>query len=206
MYDISMTIVEIITLLGGLSGAAGTIYGGYRLLVVPFFQILVKLRRSFELLEKMHEEFKPNGGSSLRDAINRIETKLLVEQNARRAMSVAMDVGMFETDSEGMFVWVNQKFIDFCGLTTDEAKNYGWINGVYEEDRDRVVEEWFSAVKQKRIFRLDYGMHNTRTLDYTPVKCNAFPVLSIKNEVIGYVGILTQRNNSVVRPKYLTPD
>src|SRR3990172_4867030 len=118
-----MTLVDIVTILGGLSSAAGTIYGFYRLVVKPLYALLKKLRSSFEILEKMHEEFKPNGGTSLRDAVNRIEAKLLIEQHARRALSMAMDVGMFETDGQGMCTWVNQYYTDLTGLATEDAKN-----------------------------------------------------------------------------------
>jgi PAS domain S-box-containing protein len=204
MYYIAMTIVDIVTILGGLSGVAGTIYGFYKFVLKPLFQLLLRLRRSFEILEKMHEEFKPNGGSSLRDAINRIETKLLIEQHARRAVSMAMDVGIFETDGEGLCTWVNQYYSNITGLTTEEAKNFGWVNGIFEDDRDRVVEEWESAVKQKRIFKLEFGMLNSRTSEYNLVQCTAFPITTVKNEVIGFIGIVAKRNQELVRPKYIT--
>jgi hypothetical protein len=41
------------------------IYGGFKL----FNKITVRL-------DKLEEQYKPNGGSSMRDAINRIENKL----------------------------------------------------------------------------------------------------------------------------------
>jgi PAS domain S-box-containing protein len=198
-----MTPADIITILGGLGSAAGTVYGFYRLVVRPTFVIIKKLRTSFEILEKMQEEFKPNGGSSLRDAINRIEAKLLIEQHARRALSMAMDVGIFETDGQGMCTWVNEYYSDLTGLTSEEAKNFGWVTGLFEDDRERVVEEWDSAVKQKRVFKLDFGMVNSRTQDYSRVHCTAFPSTNIKGDVIGFVGIVVKSNKELIRPKYI---
>jgi PAS domain S-box-containing protein len=198
-----MTLVDIVTILGGLGSAAGTIYGFYRLVIKPLYALLKKLKTSFEIIEKMHEEFKPNGGASLRDAVNRIETKLLIEQHARRAMSMAMDVGIFETDGQGMCTWVNDYYTDLTGLSNDEVKNMGWVTGLYEGDRERVVEEWTSAVKQKRVFKLDYGMVNTRNSEYSKVHCTAFPITTIKGDVIGFIGIVLKRDNELVRPKYI---
>lgn len=199
-----MTLVDIVTIVGGLGSVAGTLYGFYRFVIKPMIKLFLKFKQTLVLIEKMHEEFKPNGGSSLRDAINRIETKLLIEQNARRAMSMGMDVGMFESDGQGMCTWVNQYYTNLSGLTIDEAKNFGWVTGIYEEDRERVVEEWTAAVKQKRIFKLDYGMFNARTAEYATVHCVAFPIATVKQEIIGFVGIVTRRNQELVRPKYIT--
>lgn len=198
-----MTLVDIVTIVGGLSSVAGTLYGFYRFVIKPLIKLFINFKQTFVLIEKMHEEFKPNGGASLRDAINRIETKLIIEQNARRAMSMAMDVGIFESDSQGMFTWVNQYYTNLSGLSIEEAKNFGWVTGLYEEDRERVVEEWGAAVKQKRLFKLDYAMFNSRSSEYTPVQCTAFPILNVKQDVIGFVGILTKRNQELVRPKYI---
>jgi len=198
-----MTLVDIVTILGVIGSAAGTIYGFYRLVIKPLYGLLKKLKTSFDILEKMHEEFKPNGGASLRDAINRIESKLLIEQHARRAMSMAMDIGFFETDAQGMCTWVNQYYTDLSGLSNEDAKNFGWVTGLFEEDRERVVEEWASAVKQKRVFKLEYGMVNSRNSEYSKVHCTAFPISNIKGDVIGFVGIILKLNKELIRPKYI---
>lgn len=206
-----MTPVDIVTILGGLGSAVGTLYGFYRLVIKPLFLLLARLHSSFEILEKMHNEFKPNGGASLRDVINRIESKLLIEQHARRAMSMALEVGVFETDGEGMCVWVNQYYTDLTGLSVEDAKNFGWVTGIFEEDRERVIEEWASAVKQRRVFKLDYAMFNSRTSQYSKVRCDAFPVTNVKGEVIGFVGVVDKKDKgpcsrhdtTLIRPKYI---
>lgn len=198
-----MTLVDIVTILGGLGSVAGTLYGFYRLAIKPFFQLVKRLKGAFDILEKLQEEFKPNGGSSLRDAINRIENKLLIEQHARRAMSIAMDIGVFESNGQGLCTWVNQYYTDMTGLTVDDAKNFGWVTSIYEEDRDRVTEEWEQAVRQKRVFRLEYNYMNTRTSEFVPVTCIAYPILNDKGDVIGFIGIVERKIKELVRPKYI---
>lgn len=198
-----MALVDIVTILGGLGSVAGTIYGFYKFVIKPVFLFLKRLKASFDILEKLQEEFKPNGGSSLRDAINRIEMRLLIEQHARRAMSVAMDVGVFETDGNGLCTWVNQLYTDVSGLTTEEAKNFGWVAGIYEKDRDRVTEEWEQAVKQKRVFKLEYAYINVRNSEFTPAQCTAYPITNNKGDTIGFIGIVRKLNNELIRPKYI---
>jgi len=198
-----MTLIEIVTILGGLGSAAGTLYGFYRFIVRPVYLLIKRLKKSFEILEQLQSEFKPNGGTSLRDAINRIETRLLIEQHARRALSMALDAGVFETDSQGLCIWVNQCYSDLSGLSVEEAKNYGWVTGIYESDRERVVTEWDSAVRQKRMFSLEYSMLNSKQHELSKVKCTAFPVFNAKNELIHYTGIVIKIEQELIRPKYI---
>lgn len=199
-----MLLIDILTLIAGIGSAAGTMYGGYRYLVKPLIKGLKRVKTALDTIEKIQDEFKPNGGTSLRDAINRIEIRLLIEQQARRAMSMAMDVGIFETDSAGMCIWINQYYSNLTGLSLQEAKNYGWVIAIHEDDRDRVVDEWKDAVIQKRAFHMEYTMKNIKSSEISFVKCHAFPICNGKEEVAGFVGIVTRLQQEIIRPKYIT--
>jgi len=55
--------------------AAGAIFGK---VTYWLYRVVNRIEKNFELIDK---ELRPNGGSSLRDAINRIETRQLsIEQ------------------------------------------------------------------------------------------------------------------------------
>lgn len=60
-------------------------------------------------------ELRPNGGSSLRDSINRIEqcqkeisTRQLISDQRQRAILSDMNFGVLETDASGNCIWANR--------------------------------------------------------------------------------------------------
>jgi hypothetical protein len=59
------TINSLLTLLIAGIQISAIIYGGFKL----FNKLTVRL-------DKLEEQYRPNGGSSMRDAVNRIENKL----------------------------------------------------------------------------------------------------------------------------------
>jgi hypothetical protein len=185
-----MIITDIVPVITAIAAAIVALLGFYKKVIKPAVKAVIK---TINTIEKMHEEFQPNGGGSLRDAINRIETRLLVEQQTRRALSMVMDVNVaiFERDAKGLYLWINQCYSNISGLSLAEAKNYGWINAIDPREREKVLNEWNSAIEQKRAFQMEYKIINIQTGIPTKVKCNSCPLHDEKEEIVGYVGTLT---------------
>lgn len=197
-------VLQVITVIGAIGGALGTAYSGWRWCLKPISNFIKNLSRVCDALPQIEKdldgikaELKPNCGMSLRDVINRIEKSLLIEKHARHAMSMAVDVAMFETDEFGKCTWVNHTYTDITGMTTDEALGFGWVSSIYEEDRDRVSEEWKDVVEEKRSFHMKYRMINIKDEKVTSVKCDSFPIANEVGNLVGHVGIITVIPNEV---------
>jgi hypothetical protein len=71
-----MTVAQWIITVGATIGAFGIIY---RSLILPIFKWAQRLEKTMTFVE---QQMLPNGGSSLRDSVNRIESRLtLVEEH-----------------------------------------------------------------------------------------------------------------------------
>ena len=138
------------------------------------------------------DELRPNGGASIRDSLNRIEIRQVLQEQRQKAILSDMSVGVFETDMDGEFVWVNRKYLRMTGRTPSEVKGSGWINTVAERDRERVKTEWDDAMEENREFE-------SRFLLITPdddrievqVRTYKYEESGNKNEPLGFMGIVT---------------
>lgn len=101
-------------------------------------------------------------------------------------------VGIFRSDAEGNVTFVNSKLSQLTGLSNEEALGLGWLNAVYSEDREKLIN-WVN--------------NNLRSAEYRFVNKNGetFWVLAnvvpeYKNEILtGYIGAITDitdRKNS----------
>jgi len=72
---------------------------------------------------------------SLRDSERRFRT--LTEQ---------LPVGIFLTDAQGEYRYVNDRWCQLAGLTLDQAVGSGWTNALYPDDRESVLSVWRQAV------------------------------------------------------------
>jgi PAS domain S-box-containing protein len=141
-------------------------------------------------VKRLSTELKPNGGSTIRDLLDRIERNQTVQGEKQRAVFTTLPIGIFEADVQGNVTWANRKLCRMTGRTPNELKGSGWINALKYEDRTRVRANWINSIASQS----EYEERATLT---TPdaVNTHAF-IQSMKLEnadggAIGYVVTVT---------------
>ena len=139
--------------------------------------------------EKILKELYSENGTSLRDAINLMHQKQ-TQINDRILNIMDHDKSpIFETDHDGLFVWVNNAYSLMTGRSMQELMGYGWINGVYEPDREKVSAQWDLAVEERRTFELIFSYRHIDGHVYSAF-IRATPVRS-DGILLGWTGYVT---------------
>lgn len=88
---------------------------------------------------------------------SRQATRSLARSEARfRELAATAPVGIFQTDSRGLFVYVNERWSEMAGMNLAEAAGGGWLRAVHPADRARVQVAWHESVAACRPFELQY--------------------------------------------------
>lgn len=172
-----------------------------------------KLDKLYKVMDNVQKEFTPNGGSSLRDAINtliaRADTtdktvKEIREHTSKLDKSIKVNAArqwasisgsalpMFECNDLGDCVRANPVLLKLLQRTSEEYLGKGWELCVYPEDRKHVVEEWQAAVASKRNFEATYRVKSSSGAVYI-VDCVATALTAYTDrgdkEILGYIGV-----------------
>jgi PAS domain S-box-containing protein len=141
-------------------------------------------------LDEIIKELKPNGGSSIKDQLNRLETAVSISQAERLLLLDSIPQGVFTSDTKGRWLWVNDALRKTVGGSLAEFVGNNWENTVSTEDRETVVREWTRAVEQRRDFNLYFNMTNLDTNETKKVHVIATPANNFNNEIIGWNGVV----------------
>lgn len=101
-------------------------------------------------MEILLNEFIPNGGSSLKDAVNRIEDN---QESYYALVSARLDAdhqAIVLTDVQGKVTNISRAFQEYTGMTLNMMEGDGWVNLIHPEDRKQVEENWKAVVANKR--------------------------------------------------------
>jgi PAS domain S-box-containing protein len=151
-------------------------------------------------LETIMLQLVPNGGSSIRDALDRIENRQHVLGAFQKAQLNTHAKAMFETDNAGQCTWVNRPHNRLTGYQATEMLGDGWINAIAPECRTTTMRKWEDAVKNKREFDEDlWYLRPDRQTRYK-VNVHAYTVAGKTGCIEGYLGEITDLHQSQTEP------
>jgi PAS domain S-box-containing protein len=117
------------------------------------------------------------------------EEALQESQHLFQTLAQVSPVGIFRTNPDGNTTYVNPKYLDLSGLSSEEAYGIGWLNAVHPEDRGKLSGTWLNNFKSKRESGAEYRFLKPDG-SIVWVIGKAVPEL-IGNEVTGYIGTIT---------------
>jgi len=118
----------------------------------------------------------------LREAIRESEKKY-------QTLAVVAPVGIYYTDKQGNCLYVNEKWSEITGLSSEEAAGDGWINSLHPDDKERVFAEWNKSATENTSFKCEYRFKHNEITRW--VLGQALAETNDKAETIGYVGTIT---------------
>jgi PAS domain S-box-containing protein len=128
--------------------------------------------------------------------IRDITTRRLAEAELRRSLKLfhtiarVSPVGLFRTDSEGRYIYVNGCWSDITGLSAEEAYGEGWAKALFPEDKERVLNEWHLAAQRDLPFESEFCFQQQNGITKWVIG-KAIAERSVHGERLGYVGTIT---------------
>ncbi|HEX4477341.1 MAG TPA: PAS domain S-box protein [Polyangiaceae bacterium] len=89
-------------------------------------------------------------------ALREQQHALLLSERRFRALVTQAPIGIFETDTEGRCVFVNERWEELAGVSYERALDTGWLDALHPDDTTAVLDEWAWAIAEKRDFLLEF--------------------------------------------------
>jgi PAS domain S-box-containing protein len=183
LTPIQVDIEETIKTIGVIGGIVIGIAGIWKKFIKPMICQLQYLQEMMHKLDGISAELASNGGASLRDAINRIESRQVMSDQRWLAYLLDSESGTWEADTEGKTIAWNRTLEQLLGIA---PKGYSWINCIAPEDKERVMLRWKESVRLQVEFDLIFKI--VRNGEILKLRARAYPLLSKQNEVDGWFG------------------
>jgi PAS domain S-box-containing protein len=76
----------------------------------------------------------------------RAEDAVRANEQALRATIDTIPTPAFSTQADGYVDFLNQRWLDYAGMTAEQAQGWGWRAALHPDDVDRLVEYWRSCL------------------------------------------------------------
>ncbi|HEY2893877.1 MAG TPA: PAS domain S-box protein, partial [Pirellulales bacterium] len=115
---------------------------------------------------------------------------LRVSEDSFRLLSTQAPVGIFQTDSVGNSVYVNECWCDLAGMSPAEANGRGWVKALDPRDRQRVTQLWDESARSGTSFSAEYRF-TTPAGKVSWLQGSARPIQDADGQILGYLGTVT---------------
>ena len=159
----SETVESVAKSVGFWGVIIGAVIAAFKKVILPIWRFFKEYNEHKELLLKCNEnidailkELRPNGGSSLKDQLSRIENSVDLLDVKVAAVALATNVGYWKSDANGKAIEVGRSLCSILGRTDSEIKGSNWVTIMHPNDREIVKSEWDSVVEDGRDFEMVY--------------------------------------------------
>lgn len=173
---------------------AGTALMGFVILlwkkiVKPTIDVYTNWKLALEKIEKIFFEVTPNGGTSIKDAVRRIEKEAALSRERFKAMYAEDSAAVFESDSEGKFIWVNRTFCRLTERSPDQLLGSGWHNAICPRFRSETICEWEKSIKENREMSGHKSEFITPRGQCIEIVCSSYKMRDYRGNTIGFIGL-----------------
>lgn len=123
-------------------------------------------------------------------ANKKAERELRESQQRYQTLTMVSPVGIFHADINGNTTYVNPTWCRISGISAEEALGFGWLKAVHPDDKKIIEVNWLKSTQEFLPSSADYRfLHPDGSVVW--VVGQAVPERNSENEVIGYVGTIT---------------
>ena len=126
--------------------------------------------------------------------LNIANTQLQENETRFRTLTSNAPVGIYQTDPHGACLFVNERWCNFTGITTEDARGKGWINALHPDDKEDVLNAWRWAVDADQEFKKEYRFLQPSG-QIVWVSGNAIKLTDENENAVGYIGTVTDITN-----------
>ncbi len=162
--------------------------------MVKFISALEALTLLPERVDLLAAQFERNGGSSLRDAVDKTNHSLkqfsdsLEELNLRGRTRWRMDysVPSWEADAQGRWITANLRLCEMLDVGEEDLTGMNWKNVIHFLDADRVYAAWNRVVLESSHFNISARcVMSCGTMIHVRFKAHA---MKLGGRTVGWIG------------------
>ena len=142
-------------------------------------------------VKAISDQVHPNGGSSLKDVVDRIETRQLHDSQVLGSFLASQNVAFFRTDIAGKFTDASRPLCKLLQRSESELLGNFWLSWVDQQVRDEVSEEWMDAIRNEREFDKKFALFSDEG-ERIYAHARAYLLLDSKRKPMGYFGTFTK--------------
>ena len=162
-FDNGLEITGIVLSLAG--GLCASMAWGWKYIIKPTIRLYRNQQTLVSSVEDIKKELTTNGGSSIKDTVNRIDRRQIMLDKRSKAIFYNIEKAILEVDESGKILWANEEFHNMMG--TKNLNGLDWVSYIDEPQRENFLREFESCSEKLRELKFETVSTEGKKLKYT---------------------------------------
>lgn len=120
--------------------------------------------------------------------LKNIELQETLSKERYQSLSSLAPVGIFQTDTHGRSIYINEKWSEITGLSEEQSLQAPWMESIHPEDLKDIHERWTQAITTSTTFQAKHRfLHPSGTTKHVLTTANPFYE---QGRIAGYLGTI----------------
>ena len=127
-----------------------------------------------------------------------INAELKQSEERFRSLSTCSPMGIFETDTQGLYKYTNPCYQQICGYSFADSLASRWTECVHPQDQEEAIASWSKYIGEGKEYSAEFRFQKPDG-SQPWVQVRSSPMFSSQGELLGYVGTIediTQRKQA----------
>ena len=195
----SLFIGGVLILIGWMGTLAAVFFSQRRNFKITQDQLqtqIITLRSQYDDLQAQFVSRQLNNEHRQREQEAEIQNQRQHIANLRdseykfRNLNQQLPVGVFLVSIEGCCQYVNERWCQMTGLTSEQMAGLMWMQFVHPDEREQVVRDWRTAVGRESEFVADHRLRGSSGR-LTWLNTRAVPLRDRASRIVLYLGVST---------------
>jgi len=162
-FDNGLEITGIVLSLAG--GLCASMAWGWKYIIKPTIRLYKNQQTLVSSVEDIKKELTTNGGSSIKDTVNRIDRRQIMLDKRSKAIFYNIEKAILEVDESGKILWANEEFHNVMG--TKNLNGLDWVSYIDEPQRENFLREFESCSEKLRELKFETVSTEGKRIKYT---------------------------------------
>jgi PAS domain S-box-containing protein len=125
------------------------------------------------------------------DDQKRFREKILDSEILFKTITNAAPTALWMTDNEKKTVFINETWLKWTHTSFDAQLDSGWLNSIFEEERNSVVTQFNDAFNERKYFAAEFRLPTAQVGKFRWCITEGKPYYDINGKFAGYAGSVT---------------
>lgn len=122
--------------------------------------------------------------------IKTVEERLKASEQWQQLLIEGVPQLVWRAYDGGKWTWASPQWTDYTGQAESDSRDYGWLDPVHPDDRERVMDIWAGAIERGE-YHADYRIRHAAERRYRWFQARATPVRNGAGDIVEWLGTST---------------